>query len=121
MGLAGLVLTSWFCGQVRLGLGTVGAFPVLLDSLFLEEPALPDLPGVTPGRRSLILPEVTPGALLNGGGGGGGGGGGTGIGGGLQVFLRLEALLCAPEGEDLRGAFLSVPILGSGLNRSTSG
>ena len=120
MGLAGLVLTSWFCGQERLGLGTGGAFPVLLEALFLDDPAYPDLPGVTPGRRSLILPEVTLGPDCGKGGGGGGGGGG-GIGGGLQVFPRLDDLLCAPEGEDLLGAFLSVPILESSLYLITSG
>ena len=54
------------------------------------------------------MPGVTPGA--DGGGGGGGGGGGT--------FGPLDDLLFAPEGEDLLGAFLSVPILVSGLNLS---
>ena len=34
-------------------------------------------------------------------GGGGGGGGGFGNGGGLQVFLRADDLLCVPDGDDL--------------------
>ena len=72
-GSAGFGLASGFFGQARLGLGGGGAFPVRLDALFLEEPAYPDLPGVTPGRKSFILPEVTPGALPDIGGGGGGG------------------------------------------------
>ena len=57
MGVAGLGLTSLFCGQERLGLGAGGAFPDLLEALSglsVEEPARPDLPGVTPGLRSLI-------------------------------------------------------------------
>ena len=66
-------LASGFFGHGRLGFGVGGAFPVRLDALFLEEPAYPDLPGVTPGRKSFILPEVTPGALPDIGGGGGGG------------------------------------------------
>ena len=53
-GSAGFGLASGFFGQARLGRGGGGAFPVLLDVLFLDEPAYPDLPGVPPRRRSLI-------------------------------------------------------------------
>ena len=54
-------------------------------------------------------------------GGGGGGGGGFGNGGGLQVFLRLDALLCAPVGDDLLERLLSELILVSSGYRFTSG
>ena len=104
IGLAGLGLASGFFGQGRLGLGTGGALPALLGmspGLSLDDPAGPDLPGVTPGR----LPEVTP-----GGGGGGGGGGGA-----FAASPTPDDLLLAPEGEILLGAFLSVPILEFGL------
>ena len=125
MGLAGFSLkvfglTSVFVGQVRVGFGGGGAAPVLLDALFRADPRYPALPGVTPCRKSRILPEVTPGLLpVSGGGIGGGGGGGFGSGGGLHVFLRLEDdLPCVPDGDDLLECLLSELILASGLYRS---
>ena len=54
-------------------------------------------------------------------GGGGGGGGGFGNGGGLQVFLRADDLLCVPDGDDLLERLLSELILVSSGYRFTSG
>ena len=75
--------------------------------LSVDDPAGLDPPGVTPGRP----PGVTPGL-----GGGGGGGGGA-----FVAPSRFDDLLCAPEGEVLRGVFFSVPILVSSCGHSDRG